>query len=385
MHPQDDLSWMARAIELAWRGLYSTSPNPRVGCVIVRDGELLAEGWHIRAGEGHAEVNALAALQQIGGNAAGATAYVTLEPCSHHGRTPPCAEALVNAGVARVVVAMRDPNPLVAGGGLARLETAGIEVVCGVLEAEARKLNPGFIRRMEGGRPWLTLKSAMSLDGRTAMASGESQWITGPQARADVQRLRARSCAILTGVETVLRDDAALTVRPESIAEEFKGELWRQPLRVVLDTQLRLPPTAKLLQEGGPVLIVTANTEPARREALQQAAVVELAFLDAESRHDGLDVAWVVDALSERGCNEILVEAGAQVAGSVLRAGLVDDWYVYMAPCVLGSAARPLAVWPMREMAEKQALEIVDIRAVGSDWRIHCTPAAVAATAQSES
>ncbi|MBD2857751.1 bifunctional diaminohydroxyphosphoribosylaminopyrimidine deaminase/5-amino-6-(5-phosphoribosylamino)uracil reductase RibD [Spongiibacter sp. KMU-158] len=364
---------MIHAIQLAKGGLYSTSPNPRVGCVLVRDGKLLAEGWHVRAGEGHAEVNALAALAASGETALGATAYVTLEPCSHQGKTPPCAEALVKAQVARVVVGMQDPNPLVAGKGLARLKGAGIDVVCGVQEAAARELNPGFIRRMEGGRPWLTVKSAMSLDGRTAMASGESQWITGPEARADVQRLRARSCAIVTGVETVLQDDAALTVRPHSFAEDTSG-FWRQPLRVVLDTQLRTPLTATLLQGGGAVLISTVSQDQSKRQALQNAAAVPVDFIELPQIDSGLDMSALMDELAARGCNEVLIEAGAALVGSALAANLVDEWVVYMAPCVLGSAARPLANLPLQAMAEKRELNIVDVRAVGSDWRFTVKP-----------
>lgn len=375
MTPPSDQQWMSRAIQLARRGVYSTSPNPRVGCVLVRDGLLLAEGWHRRAGEGHAEVNALAAAAETGETAEGATAYVTLEPCSHHGKTPPCAEALVDAGVSRVVVAMQDPNPLVAGRGLDRLRQAGVEVLCGIQEADARALNPGFIRRMEGGRPWLTVKSAMSLDGRTAMACGESQWITGPEARADVQRLRARSCAIISGVETVLQDDAALTVRPQSFAEDDQ-DYWRQPLRVVLDSQLRTPATAKLLQAGGEVIFATASRDSDKRRALENAGPVAVAFLDLPITEQGLDAVALIDALAARGCNELLVEAGPRLVGSMLTSNLVDDWLVYMAPCLLGSDARPLAALPLTSMAEKQLLSIVDIRAVGSDWRIHCRPTA---------
>ncbi len=373
MSKLDDLQWMSRAIQLARRGWYSTSPNPRVGCLLVRDGKLLAEGWHIRAGEGHAEVNALATLAAAGDSAQGATAYVTLEPCSHYGKTPPCAEALVSAGVSRVVVGMQDPNPLVAGKGLARLREAGIEVVCGLLEDDARALNPGFIRRMEGGRPWLTVKSAMSLDGRTAMASGESQWITGAEARADVQRLRAQSCAIISGIDTVVFDDAALTVRAEGFAEHSQAVL-RQPLRVILDSQLRLPPSATLLSGGGEVLIATASQDQEKRQLLIEAAKVDLAFLDLATTDKGLDLTALLDALAARGCNDLLLEAGASLVGSALASGLVDDWYVYIAPCLLGSEARPLAALPLSSMAEKQSLTIIDIRAVGQDWRLHCRP-----------
>lgn len=363
-----DREWMARALRLAALGRDSTSPNPRVGCVLTRDDQLLAEGWHQWAGEGHAEVNALAQVE----DASGATAYVTLEPCSHQGKTPPCADALIRAGVSRVVVAMSDPNPLVAGRGLARLRETGIEVSSGLLEAQARELNKGFVRRMEGGLPWLRAKSAMSLDGRTAMASGESQWITGADARADVQRLRAQSCAIISGVETVVADNAALTVRPESFGGDADAR-WRQPLRVIVDGSLRTPPSAKLFASGGEILFATASRDTDKRAALEARGA---GFIDMAADERGrLAPEAVMMALAERGCNEVLLEAGANLVGSFLQAGLVDEWFVYMAPCLMGSAGRPLAQWPMATMAEQQALEIVDIRAVGRDWRIHCSPA----------
>lgn len=364
-----DRQWMARALQLAALGRDSTSPNPRVGCVLTRDGVLLAEGWHQWAGEGHAEVNALAQVD----DARGATAYVTLEPCSHQGKTPPCADALIRAGVRRVVVAMSDPNPLVAGRGLTRLQEAGIEVACGLLEQSARDINRGFVRRMEGGLPWLRAKSAMSLDGRTAMASGESQWITGPDARADVQRLRAQSCAIVSGVETVVMDDASLTVRPESFSDALNGR-WRQPLRVIVDGNLRTPPTATLFHSGGDIVFATACKDAGKRAALAErgAGFIDLAADDAGR----LAPEAVMMALAERNCNEVLLEAGANLVGSFLQAGLVDEWFVYMAPTLMGSAGRALANWPMARMAEQQPLEISDIRAVGRDWRIHCKPVA---------
>ena len=365
---QSDREWMARALQLAALGRDSTSPNPRVGCVLTRNDQLLAEGWHQWAGEGHAEVNALAQVE----DASGATAYVTLEPCSHQGKTPPCADALIRAGVSRVVVAMSDPNPLVAGRGLARLQETGIKVSSGLLEAQARELNKGFVRRMEGGLPWLRAKSAMSLDGRTAMASGESQWITGADARADVQRLRAQSCAIVSGVETVVMDNAALTVRPESFGGSAE-QRWRQPLRVIVDGSLRTPPSAKLFDGGGEIVFATASQDATKREAL---AARGAGFIDLAGDDQGrLAPEAVMMALAERGCNEVLLEAGANLVGSFLQAGLVDEWFVYMAPCLMGSAGRPLAQWPMATMAEQQALEVVDIRAVGRDWRIHCKPA----------
>lgn len=379
MMPSFDRQAMARALQLAGRGNFSTSPNPRVGCVLSRGEELVAEGWHQWAGEGHAEVNALAQL----GDASGCTAYVTLEPCSHHGRTPPCAQALIDARVSRVVVAMQDPNPLVAGRGLALLRAAGIAVDCGLLEAQAQELNKGFARRMAGGLPWLTAKSAMSMDGRTAMASGESQWITGAEARADVQRLRAQSCALVSGVDTLIDDDATFTVRPESFRSamhDYQGERWRQPLRVIMDSQLRTPGDARLFGGGGDVIIATASRDAAKTAALQ-AAGAEVVVIASDDR-GRIDPRALLSELAQRGCNEVMLEAGASLTGAFLQAGLVDDWFIYMAPCLLGSEARPLAQWPMQQMAEQQALTVVDCRAVGSDWRWHCRPAGVATREQ---
>lgn len=357
---------MARALQLAGRGRYSTTPNPRVGCVLVNaQQQVVAEGWHQQAGQGHAEVEALNALA---GPATGLTAYVTLEPCNHTGRTGPCSQALIDAGIARVVYGMQDPNPQVAGQGLTRLRAAGIDVIGPVLEAQCRALNPGFIKRMEQGLPWLRVKLAMSLDGRTAMASGESQWITGPQARADVQKLRARSCAIVSGIDTVLADDAALTVRDTALA--LPGQAPRQPLRVILDRRGRLPAGAKLLQQGGPVLLVQD-----RPQAYAQAGVtVDWLALPARSA-DGADLRALLQALAGRGCNELLVEAGNRLAGSFVAAGLVDELIVYMAPTLMGSAARPLLALPFDAMAQQQRLVIDDIRAVGQDWRITARPA----------
>ncbi len=379
MMPSFDRQAMARALQLAGRGNFSTSPNPRVGCVLSRGEELVAEGWHQWAGEGHAEVNALAQL----GDASGCTAYVTLEPCSHHGRTPPCAQALIDARVSRVVVAMQDPNPLVAGRGLALLRAAGIEVECGLLAAQAQALNKGFVRRMAGGLPWLTAKSAMSMDGRTAMASGESQWITGAEARADVQRLRAQSCALVSGVDTLIDDDATFTVRPESFRSamhDYQGERWRQPLRVIMDSQLRTPGDAQLFGGGGDVIIATASRDAAKTAALQ-AAGAEVVVIASDDR-GRIDPRALLSELGQRGCNEVMLEAGASLTGAFLQAGLVDDWFIYMAPCLLGSEARPLAQWPMQQMAEQQALTVVDCRAVGSDWRWHCRPAGAATREQ---
>lgn len=350
-----DSQWMARALQLAERGLYTTTPNPRVGCVLVSAGTVVGEGWHERAGEPHAEVHA---LREAGGAARGATAYVTLEPCSHHGRTPPCAEALVAAGVSRVVCAMQDPNPLVAGNGLAALRAAGIEVECGLMEAAARELNIGFVTRMTRGVPWVRSKIAASLDGRTALANGTSQWITGPAARRDVQHWRARSCAVLTGSGTVLADDPRLNVR------EVNAE--RQPLRVVLDSRLRTPPQAAILRGGA--LIYTAVADAAGSAALQAqgAEVVMLAGADGQ-----VDLSGVMDDLARRGINEVLVEAGRTLNGALLQAGLVDELVLFLAPQLLGDAARGLAeLGELTQLRQRVALQWQDVRQVGGDLRI---------------
>lgn len=362
-----DAHYMARALELACKGLYSTHPNPRVGCVIVRDGQVVGEGWHVRAGEPHAEVHA---LRQAGELARGACAYVTLEPCSHHGRTPPCAEALVKAGVARVVAAMQDPNPQVAGQGLKRLADVGIEVASGVLEAEARALNPGFLKRMEHGLPFVRVKLAMSLDGRTAMASGESQWITGPAARSAVQRLRARSSVVLTSAQSVLADNARMTVRADELgldADSTALAMARPPLRVLIDGRLRLPLTAPFFQ-AGPVLVVTAAAPVAQYAQ----AGHDLLSLPGTDGH--VDLPALLRELARRGASEVLVEAGPGLAGAFAQQGLVDEYQLFIAAKFLGSSARPLLDWPLARMSEAQALNITDMRAVGDDWRVTAIP-----------
>jgi len=350
---------MARALQLARQGLYTTDPNPRVGCVLVKDGEIIGEGWHQRAGLSHAEVEAL----NNAPDAQGATAYVTLEPCSHFGRTPPCCDALINAGVSRVVVAMQDPNPLVAGQGLQKLRAAGIDVVCGVLQEESQLLNQGFIKRMTQQRPWVRSKLAMSLDGRTAMASGESKWITSAQARADVQRLRAESSAILTGINTVLADDPALTARVD--AEVV------QPIRVVLDSRLAMPVDAQLVNGPGRTLILTSSTDDAKKQALQQAGFEIYEIPEHQGR---LDLRQVMAFLAEQQINEVLVEAGPTLNGALLAQNLVDEWVIYMAPCVLGDQGRGLFTLPdMNTMADKKNLNLVDVRQVGPDLKLTFT------------
>ncbi|WP_444928546.1 bifunctional diaminohydroxyphosphoribosylaminopyrimidine deaminase/5-amino-6-(5-phosphoribosylamino)uracil reductase RibD [Microbulbifer sp. SSSA002] len=364
---------MARAIQLAERGLYTTMPNPRVGCVIADgQGNVLGEGWHRRAGEPHAEIEA---LRDAGDRARGATAYVTLEPCSHTGRTGPCAEALVKAGVARVIYGMQDPNPSVSGAGLQILRDAGIEVQGPLLEEKCRALNPGFIKRMTLGLPLVRSKSAMSLDGRTAMASGESKWVSGPAARADVQRLRARSCAVITGVETVRFDNPNLNVRAdemalEMLAAERAAEV--QPLRVIVDSQLRTPARAFILQGDAPTLVCTTErAEAERRERIEKTgAEVVVLPQDKEGR---VDLLALLEELARRQCNEVLVESGATLSGEFLYRGHVDEIIVYMAPKLLGSSGRPLFELPIERMGSMLPITITDMRAVGHDWRITAT------------
>ncbi len=354
--PQDSM-WMAQALRLAERGLYGTSPNPRVGCVLVREGDAVGEGWHERAGEPHAEVHALRAAGEA---ARGATAYVTLEPCSHHGRTPPCAEALVEAGVARVVVATQDPNPGVAGAGIARLRAAGIAVESGLMEAEARELNAGFFARMTRGTPRVRSKIAMSLDGRTALGNGKSQWITGVAARQDVQRWRARSCAVLTGIGTVLADDPQLNVRDIATA--------RQPLRVVLDSRLRIPPDARILHAGGNTLIYTALHDERKAAALRDMGATVAVLPGGNGQ---VDLPAMLRDLAQRGCNEVLVEAGSVLNGALLRAGLVDELLLYVAPQLLGDAARGMAqLGELTDLGQRVGMRWQEVRQVGGDLRI---------------
>jgi len=357
---------MARALELARHGLFSTDPNPRVGCVLLRDGEVVGEGWHERAGQAHAEPRALAAA---GPRARGATAYVTLEPCNHHGRTPPCTEALIDAGVARVVYALRDPNPLVFGAGRERLERAGIRVEEGLCEAEARELNAGFVMRMSQGRPFVRLKLAMSLDGRTALANGESRWITREAARADVQQWRAASSAVLTGVGTVLADDPGLDVR--------LPDAPRQPWRVVLDSQLRTPPEARFIHRPGRSLLLCAQASAGRRQALEAAGALVEQVTPAAGRGATaqVDLPGALRQLARLSMNEVLVEAGATLAGALLAHGLVDELIVYMAPVLLGPDARPLVQLPaLARLQDSARWRYTDLRSIGDDLRLTLRP-----------
>ncbi|MFW6020917.1 MAG: bifunctional diaminohydroxyphosphoribosylaminopyrimidine deaminase/5-amino-6-(5-phosphoribosylamino)uracil reductase RibD [Guyparkeria sp.] len=367
---REDKHWMSHALAVAERGRYTTSPNPRVGCVLVRDGEIVGEGFHARAGEPHAEVHALRAAGQ---RARGATAYVTLEPCSHVGRTPACAPQLVEAGVARVVTAMNDPNPQVAGRGHAILREAGVEVVEAIAPAAARALNPGFVSRMERGRPWVTVKIAQSLDGRSALASGESQWITGEAARRDVQFLRARQCAVLSGIDTVLTDSARLNVRLSPDELGIEGEV-RQPVRVVLDSGLRLPPFAAIFDAPGPVWIYTRDVT----DGVHHAALLkrEAALIEAPAAPGlGLDLDFILTDLARREINEVLVEAGAKLAGAFVAAGLCDELVVYQAPVLLGHQARPaLALPEPGALADASRWTLVDETRLGDDLRLTLRP-----------
>jgi len=356
MFSELDSAWMAQAIQLAKQGLYSASPNPRVGCVLVNDEKLVGSGWHQRAGEPHAEIHA---LREAGEKARGATAYVTLEPCSHHGKTPPCADALIESGVARVVVAVQDPNPQVAGQGIEKLHNAGIAVEVGLMELAARELNVGFFARMMRGTPWVRSKIAMSLDGRTALKNGESKWITGDAARQDVQHWRARSCAVLTGIATVLADDAQLNVRDIKTG--------RQPLRVVLDSTLRMPLDARILQGGG-VLIYTAQDDVKKISALQEAGAL-VCVLPGENEQ--VDLSAMLRDLAQRGCNEVLIEAGSTLNGAMMRAGLADELVLYIAPQLLGDMARGMVqLGELISLEQCVDLEWQDMRQVGKDLRI---------------
>lgn len=360
----DDARYMQRALELAARGAASTHPNPCVGCVLVKEGRVIAEAWHRKAGEAHAEA---LALQAAGEAARGATAYVTLEPCSHFGRTPPCADALVQAGIARVVVAMQDPDERVAGRGIERLQSAGIEVEVGLCQTQACELNRGFISRNTRGRPWLTLKLAASLDGRTAMASGESRWISGVAAREDVHRWRAEAGAVLSTSATVLVDNSRLNVR-------LPGD-WRQPDRIVLDRGGQVPPDAPVWAAGARRIAVIGEAVADATRSSLRAAGVEV--LPAAADEEGFDLPAILQALGKAGINSLLVECGARLGGSLLAAGLVDELLIYLAPCLLGAEARPLArLAELAHLADAPRWRFVESAMIGEDLRCRLRPAA---------
>lgn len=356
----EDSAYMAKALRLAEQGLYTTKPNPCVGCLIVKDGRVVGEGWHRYAGGPHAEITALA---MAGETARGATAYVTLEPCCHYGKTPPCTEALIAAGIVRVVAAMEDPHPKVAGKGMKQLTGAGVHTDCGLLQESAEAINQGFYKRMRMGLPYIRSKLAMSLDGRTAMFSGESRWITGPDARADVHRLRARSSAIVTGIDTVIADDPELTVRLGQSAGEIV-----QPMRVVLDSSCRLPSTAQLCHgTSRTVLLIGSVPSPSQQRVLKNIEIVQL----PTGRDGRLHLTSVVDWLVSQECNEVLIEAGSTLNSSFLRENLVDEWIFYLAPVILGDQSRGLFHLPeVTRMADRYQLEWVDVCSIGTDLRM---------------
>jgi diaminohydroxyphosphoribosylaminopyrimidine deaminase/5-amino-6-(5-phosphoribosylamino)uracil reductase len=354
--------YMARALQLAAHGLYTTDPNPRVACIIVKNDEIVGQGWHQRAGEGHAEV---IAVDKAGKRAMGADCYVTLEPCSHFGRTPPCADLLISAGIKRVFIAMKDPNPIVSGNGIKRLYDAGIEVMVGILEQQAEALNLGFCKRMRTGMPYVRAKIAMSLDGRTAMSSGESQWVTGPAARQDVQQLRARSSAILSGMGTVLADDPAFTVRPEG-GWYPENQSVRQPLRVIVSNHSAIPENAQLLDDSANVLLITTDNNVCEHNSN---------VITTPEKQGQVDLSAMMAELAKREINEVMVEAGSILNGALLEAGLIDEIIIYMAPKLMGDSAKGLFHLPaLQTMAQNIELTITDIRAVGTDWRITATP-----------
>ena len=356
MFSSADHAYLSQALQLAEKGLFSTTPNPRVGCVVVRDNQIVGRGWHERAGQAHAEINA---LKQASVAAKNATVYVTLEPCSHHGRTPPCVEALVHAGVVKVIVAMEDPNPLVSGKGCALLRQAGIEVHVGLMEAQATALNIGFVHRMRHKRPWVRLKVATSLDGKTALNNGVSQWITGEAARQDGHSWRARSCAILTGIGTVKADDPQLTVRHIKTS--------RQPLRVVVDSRLEIPLDAKLLQ-GGSAIIFSAVSNHEKFAALKDlgAKLIEISDVNGD-----VDLVKMMRNLADLEINELLVEAGSKLNGALVKAGLVDELIMFIAPQLLGDMAQGILNLPeIKCLEQKSKLDIQDLRMVGQDIRI---------------
>jgi len=356
MFSAEDHAFMSRALALAERGRNTATPNPNVGCVIVKGGRAVGEGWHERAGEAHAEVRALESMRE---SPEGSTAYVTLEPCSHHGRTPPCAEALVAAKLVRVVCALEDPNPQVRGRGIAKLREAGIRADVGLMAREAEEAHRGFLTRMRTGRPWMRIKAAASLDGRIALANGTSRWITSEAARRDVHALRARSCAMLTGIGTVRHDDPELTVRLVPCS--------RQPRRVLIDHRLEVPLSAKILQAEPPI-IVTVSDDPGRRAALE-ARGAEVVRVPGDGRK--ADLAALAQFLGSRGFNEVTVETGGKLMGSLVRSGVIDELVLYLAPMLLGDDAQGLfAMGELVRLEEAPRLRITDVRNVGEDIRI---------------
>ncbi len=366
-----DYCYMAEALKLAEKGRYSTHPNPRVGCLIVNDNAVVGRGWHKQAGGPHAEIEA---LNEAGDQANGATCYVTLEPCCHYGRTGPCVKALIEMGIKRVVIAMEDPNPQVFGEGIAQLTSAGVQVQVGLMREQSQNLNKGFISRMQRKRPYVRCKLAMSIDGRTAMASGESQWITGPEARADVQRLRGQSDAIITGCGTVLTDEPSMQVRWQELEAagdlELPLEKHDQPMRVVFDSQLKVSPRAKIFSPPGVTLVVTSETSSDRYIAYENRGISVEAF----PAKKGVDIQGVLTYLSQRQINEVLLEAGSTLSGAFLQAQMVDEVVIYMASTLMGSSAKPLFELPIDTMGKAVSLEIQEITAVGQDWRISAYP-----------
>ena len=356
MFSSDDHAYMSQALQLAEKGLYSTSPNPRVGCVIVRDGKIVGSGWHVKTGQPHAEINA---LNIAGGAAQGATVYLTLEPCSHYGRTHPCAEALIGAKVAKVIIAMQDPNPLVAGKGTSLLKQSGINVLVGLMGEWAKDLNVGFVSRMTNNRPWVRMKIAASLDGKTALNNGVSQWITGEAARHDGHRLRARSCAVLTGIGTVLEDDPQLSVR--------FIETPRQPLRIIIDSRLKIPTTARVLRGEGELIFTTTDNKE-RISALKEVGARPIILPNEKGK---IDLAGLMQILADFEINELLVEAGNRLSSAFIREGLVDELIIYFAPHLIGNRAMGMLQLPeLTALSEKYNLKIKDLRMVGEDIRI---------------
>lgn len=379
MWRSEDQAYMQQAIALAYKGFYSTKPNPAVGCVLVKDGKVIGQGWHHKAGQPHAEKEALADALNNAQDVAGSTAYVTLEPCSHHGRTPPCSDALIDAGVSRVVVAMQDPNPLVGGNGIKRLQNAGIDVQVGLLEEEAYELNHGFLHRMRTGLPYVRLKMASSLDGRTAMANGESQWITGADSRVEVHKLRAQAGAVIIGIGTVLADDPSMTVRLDDavLADMNLNAEEANPIRVVLDPNLSLPMEAKMLALPGRTIVMTSKeTVENSSERVEEFHRHGVELVAVAAQDDRLDIESVLHYLAdEEQVNDVMVETGAIVAGAFVESGFVNEIHAFVAPVLMGDQARPMFVLPsVTTMNDKLQFSITDISTFGDDVRMILKP-----------